>query len=138
MMNDIVSSVMTKNVFTVRPEDSLGKVKELFENHRIHHVPVVDDTNQLVGIVTTYDLVKSDIKISDYENNLVKDYMTTKVATLNQDSMIGTACELFILNRFHALPIVEDNKLIGIITSHDVLNYSYKKAYPEEHQRIFG
>lgn len=138
MMNDIVSSVMTKNVFTVRPEDSLGKVKELFENHRIHHVPVVNDASKLVGIVTTYDLVKSDLKISEYGNVTVKDYMTSKVATLSPDSKIGTACELFILNRFHALPIVEDDRLVGIITSHDVLNYSYKKAYPEDHQRIFG
>ena len=63
---------------------------------------------------------------------MVMDVMTTKLAKLSQHDKIGTAAEIFLDNRFHALPVVkDDNILIGIITSHDVLKYEYVKAYPK-------
>ncbi len=137
MMNETVSTIMTRNVKTVGPLDNLSDVMMMLETMKIHHVPVVDDSNQLLGIVTTYDLLRSDSRAEDFPLRLVADYMTKKVATLDPDSKVGTACELFILNKFHALPITEGNTLVGIVTSHDVLKYTYRKEYPEEYQRIF-
>ena len=58
--------------------------------------------------------------------------MSTRIATLEPSSKIGTAAEVFLENLFHALPIVDDGKLVGIITSFDVLKYSFQKAYPNQ------
>lgn len=137
MMNETVSTIMTRNVKTVGPLSNLAEVMNILDDLRIHHVPVVDDNKQLLGIITTYDLLKADLNSSELPSRLVVDYMTKKVATLDPDSKVGTACELFILNKFHALPITEGNELVGIVTSHDILKYTYKKEYPEEYQRIF-
>lgn len=137
MMNETVSTIMTRNVKTVGPLNNLADVMSILDDLKIHHVPVVEENNQLLGIITTYDLLRANIDSSELSSRLVIDFMTKKVATLDPESKVGTACELFILNKFHALPITNGNELVGIVTSHDVLKYTYKKEYPEDYQRIF-
>jgi CBS domain-containing protein len=130
MMNEPISSIMTKEVITVRPDDSLAVVKNiLFEKH-IHHLPVTDE-GKLVGIITSYDLVKLGKCHEDYADILVKEVMTQKVATLESHEKIGAAAQVFLENLFHGIPIVNEQKeLVGIITTHDVLKYEFKKEYP--------
>lgn len=129
MMNETVQSIMIKKVITLHPEDTLALAKEYFLNRRIHHLPVVDE-GRLVGLITTYDLWKKDIKMSEYDNIKVKDVMSTRILKLSPEDKIGTAAELFLDNRFHALPIVRDGMLVGLVTSFDVLKYEFKKEYP--------
>lgn len=121
---------MVRNLQTVQPEDSLQKVKELLINHRIHHVPVVDKDFQLVGILTTYDLFKLNVDHKDYPTTKVANVMTRQLATLEASDKVGTAAEIFMEHLFHALPVLDGRKLIGIVTSFDVLRYAYNKEYP--------
>jgi CBS domain-containing protein len=137
MMNENITTIMTKEVKTVGTTSTLAEAKAIFDSMKIHHLPVVDSENNLLGIVTSYDLLNAQLGESSFANALVGDFMTSKVATLTEDSKVGTACELFILNKFHGLPIVEGKKLVGIVTAHDILKYTYKKEYPEDYQRIF-
>ncbi|MCC6753120.1 MAG: CBS domain-containing protein [Saprospiraceae bacterium] len=130
MMNEQVSTIMVRNLQTVQPEDSLQKVKELLINHRIHHVPVVDKDFQLVGILTTYDLFKLNVDHKDYPTTKVANVMTRQLATLEASDKVGTAAEIFMEHLFHALPVLDGRKLIGIVTSFDVLRYAYNKEYP--------
>jgi CBS domain-containing protein len=134
MMNEPLSSIMTRDVVTVSPEDSLTKVKELLFGKRFHHIPVVKGPEkQLVGIITSYDLMKLDIPFAEYGSHLVKNVMTTRVATLEPSEQIGAAAQVFMRHLFHGLPIVnEDKQLVGIVTTHDVLKYTYDKAYPDD------
>lgn len=129
MMNEAVSTVMSTDLITVGPEDTLAKVKEIFVGNRIHHIPVVTG-DSIVGLITTWDLWKINKPFDSYEGIQVKDVMTTKLATLEPSSKIGTAAEVFLENLFHALPIVENGKLVGIVTSFDVLQYEFRKEYP--------
>ena len=129
MMNEPVSSVMSTDLITVSPEDTLDKVKDIFTSTRIHHLPVVEG-DSIIGLVTTLDLWKLNKPFEDYPSIDVKSVMTTKVATLEPKSKIGTAAEVFLENLFHALPIVDNGKLVGIITSFDVLQYQFLKEYP--------
>ncbi len=131
MMNESVQTIMIKELITLKPESNLAEVRDIFMNKRIHHLPVVDSENKLVGIITTYDLWKQDINMSDYANVLVKDVMSKKVLKIGPDDKVGTAAELFLDNRFHALPVVQDGLLVGLVTSFDVLMYEFKKEYPE-------
>lgn len=130
MMNEPVSAIMVRNLKTVGPNDTLQDVKELLINHRIHHVPVVDGNNHLLGIITTYDLFKLGVDHKDYPNTKVVNVMTKILATIEPNDKVGTAAEVFMEHLFHALPVVDDKKLVGIVTSFDILRYEYEKEYP--------
>lgn len=131
MMNEAVKNIMSTNLITISPSNNLFEVRQIFMKNTIHHLPVVED-GRLVGILTTYDLWKNEIAPVDYEKTLVAEVMTTKIAKIGPGDKIGTAAELFLDNRFHALPIVNNaNKLVGIVTSHDVLKYEYLREYPK-------
>ena len=130
MMNEPVSTIMTKEVIAVHPDDTLDKVKKLFFKNRIHHVAVLDG-DEIKGILTTWDLWKIDQPFTKYSELSVKEIMTTRLAKVEPSDKIGTAAELFLFNRFHALPVVENEKLVGLITTFDVLAYEFKKEYPK-------
>lgn len=132
MMNQPLSTIMTKDVVTVTPQDSLSKVKNFIFDNRFHHIPVVEN-GQLAGIVTSYDLMKLNKTFEEYENIKVGDVMSKKVIALKENEKIGTAAQIFLRQLFHGLPIVdEDNVLKGIVTSHDILRHNYDQAYPDD------
>ncbi len=131
MMNEAIKTIMSTNLITVSPSTKLNEVRQIFMENNIHHIPVVR-YKKLVGIITTYDLWKNEIAPDDYKKTPVSEVMHSKVAKLNAEDKIGTAAEIFLDNRFHALPVVqEDMTLIGIVTSFDVLLYEFKKEYPK-------
>jgi len=131
MMNEPLSSIMTRNVITAGPNDKLSVAHNIFMNNRVHHLPIVDG-RRLVGILTTYDMFKFQGKNGSHGDVYVKDVMTTHLATLEPDDKVGSAAELFLENRFHAVPIVKDGDLHGIVTSFDVLKYEFRKEYPTQ------
>ena len=132
MMNDALSTIMTENVITVAPNDNLMKVRNVFLEHKLHHIPVTQGDNELVGIITTADLWKMEKSYHEYGDMVVSEVMTTKMARLSPSDKIGVAAELFLENRFHAVPIVVAGKLVGIVSSFDVMNYNFRKAYPRQ------
>jgi acetoin utilization protein AcuB len=129
MMNEAISTIMTKNPISLVPHDTLDMVKSIFAKYRIHHLPVVDG-RKLVGILTTYDMWKLNTTFDQYSTIKVEDVMNKKIAVVEAEDKIGTAAELFLDNRFHALPVVENGNLVGIVTSFDVLKYEFLKEYP--------
>lgn len=130
MMNEDVRTIMTTDLITVKPTTQLSTVRQIFMSHKIHHLPVMEN-GELVGLITTYDMWKNEIAPSDYTTTEVSKIMTTSIAKIGPYDKIGTAAELFLDNRFHALPVVnEHNHLVGIVTSFDVLLYEFKKEYP--------
>jgi CBS domain-containing protein len=138
MMNEPVSSIMTSELITVTPEDNLAKVYKTFRSNRIHHLPVVNG-KKLVGILTTYDLFKLEKSLKEYGETLVKDVMTTKLATLEPSAKVGSAVLLFIENLFHAVPIVDaERNLVGIVSTLDVMKYALKKEYPTRSAAYWG
>jgi acetoin utilization protein AcuB len=151
MMNRPVSEIMTKKLFTVLPTDSLKMVKEIFEKHNIHHIPVVRHLD-IVGIISKTDFYKAqhDPRFENpnvaakenqklFENFKAEDLMTKKVVKIEPIDKIGTAVEIFLENYFHALPIVNDEgELEGIVSSYDVLKMFFHEAYPnQELNQIF-
>lgn len=130
-MNEPLSSIMTTKVITAGPDDKLSVARDVFMKNRVHHLPIVRGT-RLVGILTTYDMFKLIDSGHDYHNVLIKDVMTQKVATLEPKDKVGSAAELFLENLFHAVPIVENGELKGIVTSFDVIKYEFHKEYPTQ------
>ncbi len=130
MMNEKVESIMIKDLVTLGPESTLAHVSEIFRTKRIHHIPIVDE-GKLVGLITTYDLWRKNVSHLEYESIQVKDVMSKKLVKLEPEDKIGTAAELFLDNRFHALPVVSDGYLVGLVTTFDVLRYEFRKEYPD-------
>ena len=127
-----VADIMTEYVKTLLPTDNLWDVKRIFDRFNIHHIPIVD-SGIIKGIVSKTDfnhfvsggLVKKEDKPTE-EKRLseikIAEVMKTKVITIRKEDPIRLAMEIFRANRFHALPVVEDDILIGIVTPFDVLN----------------
>ena len=133
------------NLITVTPDKNLQEIKSLIESNNFHHLPVVDRGEKLVGIISREDFFKVAYVLSlnttgrtysekEYTRLTAKDLMTAYPMTLDPDDTIGLAADIFLANKFHALPIVEDDRLIGLITSHDLLRFSFNSPYIKEEE----
>lgn len=135
--NAALSTIMTKNLIMVRPDESIKRVQEIFEHHQIHHIPVVTTGNELMGIISKDDLLNLVKWISKSEprsnrtsmilkHKPVREIMTSNPLTLEPDDTIGLAADIFLANKFRALPIVDDGQLVGMVTTYDLLAYSFQ------------
>lgn len=133
-----ISSIMTKNVIAIGPEDELLLVKEIFDKNHIHHIPVVSQ-GALVGMLSKTDFDVYHKALSrHFEDRFVnetllhvhrvKEIMTTRLAKVEPDDRINVALEVFKVNRFHALPVVEKGELVGILTTYDIINALSKEV----------
>lgn len=131
-----VSDIMTKNVITVSVNDTLLNVKHIFDDNNIHHVPVLDE-GKLVGIVSRNDFMKISLGLNVnpahpelmdeiYGGVKVSKVMTKKIAKIAPTERIDVAALIFNENRFHALPVVEGDHLVGIVTTHDLIHHAFK------------
>ena len=131
MMNEKVETIMIKELITLGPESTVSHAVDIFKTKRIHHIPIVDE-GKLVGLVTTHDLWNKYVAPDDYASTPIKDIMSKKLVKIEPDDKVGTAAELFLDNRFHALPVVKDEMLVGLVTTFDVLRYEFKREYTSE------
>ena len=130
MMNEFVPAIMTTDVFTLSPEHTLEEARAIMLKKHIHHLPILNN-GKLVGMVTSWDFFKLGKSSEEYGAMKVKDVMTTKLATLDPGQHIGAVAEVLMVHLFHAVPIVnEDQELLGIVTSTDLIRYEYGKEYP--------
>ncbi len=78
MMNEFVPTIMTANVITLSPSDTLGHAREIFMTKRIHHLPVVEgEKKKLVGMITSWDIFKLGLSAVAYQDMRVLGIVTT-------------------------------------------------------------
>jgi len=130
---------MVTDLVTVNPEDNLLTVKKIFDTHTFHHLPVVR-FRKIVGIVSKTDFshftggVNHGGERADLlERTKVEDIMTRGVGKLEPDDRINVALEIFSKNWFHALPVVENDELVGIVTTQDVIRAILNEKPKEPH-----
>ena len=133
-----ISMIMTAPVITLKKSDSLEKAENLFKKHHIRHIPVVEK-NSVVGMLSYTDLLR--LSFADYTNNsiegdtdalvynmfTIRQIMKRNIFTISPSNSIKDVAEVFATKEFHALPIVENNKLIGIVTTTDLIKYLLKQ-----------
>ncbi len=120
-----VSDYMTRNLITFRQDQSVLEVMDILIKHKISGGPVVNEDNELVGIISEGDCIKQ-ISESRYYNQPVENinvsaHMIKNVETIDGDLNIFDAAEKFLSSRRRRFPIVEDGKLVGQISQKDVL-----------------
>jgi len=133
MKQDVpVSEIMSKKLITINPYHSLYEAKKLFNRHNIRHIPVVDK-ERLVGMVSHNDLLRisfADLDENDesivpmiYEMYTIPRLMTRVPVFVEADTSIKETAEILSKQSFHSLPVLDKGKLVGMVTTTDMINY---------------
>lgn len=126
-----VQDLMSTNLFTLKKSDSLMAAKSLMELARIRHIPVVENGNIFVGIITHRDILSSTLsKLADIDRDEqdeieasipVSEIMRNDVFAVAPQASLRDAAELLLNHKYGCLPVVEKDILVGIITEADFL-----------------
>ena len=128
-----VSQFMTSKLITLAPGDTVSMALDLFRKHRIHHILVVRH-KALLGIISTFDVNLRDSNDNNFLNEQVENIMTTGIATLSSTDRLNVAIQLFSENLFHAIPVVDNDEVVGILTTLDIM----KSLTSEDNARIMA
>jgi len=130
--NQPISSIMTQEVITLSLKDSLYSAEKRMKTNHIRHMPVVDK-DELIGLISLSDLQR--ISFIDayskegtedtpvYNMLSIRDMMIKNPLTASPKTTILEVSKLLASKEFHSLPVVDDEKLVGIITTTDLLHY---------------
>ena len=124
-MDDIfVGRLMSSSLHTVPPDTLVEDAAELMLTHEVGSVIVVDNANQLSGILTTTDYVKIVAASHPTAESTVSAHMTTDVVTATAQDPIRDVADAMIEHGFHHVPVVSDTDgVIGIVTTSDLTAY---------------
>lgn len=112
-----IKDCMCNNVKWVTPNTNVCDCAKVMSDNKIGCVPVCDNKNEVVGIVTDRDVILRTIACDkDCKNTPVSEIMTTNVCLCNANSEIEEAEHLMSQNAIRRLPVIENNKIVGIIT----------------------
>ena len=128
-----VSTIMTSNVIKLNVTDDLTKAESLFKKHHIRHIPVVSG-NHIVGMLSYTDLLRISFVDAVFDDEEIVDATVYNMFTIGQvmaknlikvsaDTTIKEVAEILSKREFHALPVVLDELLVGIVTTTDLIKY---------------
>ena len=121
--------MMTTNVVTIRPEATIRDAIELLLARKISGLPVVDEDGNLVGIVTEFALLALAYD-RDITDHTVANHMTRQLLTVDVDTPVNQVADMCILHRVHRLPVVDQGRLVGLVSRRDVLEALYAAEAP--------
>lgn len=118
-----VNQIMSNELYTVQEEDLVELAASVMDWRKIHHVPVENEDSEVVGIMTSADILKYYSKKVDHDLKelTVNDIMTKNPVTVSADTLTTEALRLMRQYNLGCLPVVKDKKLIGIVTEFDFI-----------------
>lgn len=144
----MVSEIMSKELIVVQPDIEIAKIAELLSKNSDSSILVMNNDETIGGIITQTDLLYKDIEpdaplfieflggiiylqnVKTYQEELrkllsirAKEFMTTDVYTIEPTDSIEKAAKLMIEKRIGHLPVIEDNKVLGIVKKSDIIKY---------------
>lgn len=145
-MVETVKEIMRDNVFFIRENHNVKELLSLFIEKNISRVPVIGKNNTLAGIITDADIIRqiheyrsvyefmnfvvavdaealANTNITNLLDRPVKELMTKTIITVETDTSILQAAKIFSKKKFKEIPVVKDNKLVGILTRRDIIHY---------------
>ncbi|OUR94474.1 CBS domain-containing protein [Flavobacteriales bacterium 34_180_T64] len=128
-----ISTIMTSEVITLSNKDSLEMAERLFKSNHIRHIPVVNG-DAIIGMLSYTDLLR--ISFADaidedeesvdsivYNMFSIEQVMAKNLISVSSITTIKEVAEILSKKEFHAIPVVDDDKLVGIVTTTDLINY---------------
>lgn len=128
-----VSHIMTSQVTTLNLSQSLEDADKLFKKNNFRHIPVVNG-DDLIGMLSLTDLLRISF-VDNYDDNegavdtavyqmlSIEQVMVSKPVAVQSDQTIREVAEILSSKEFHALPVLEGTKLVGIVTTTDLIKY---------------
>jgi len=129
MKSKPITSIMTKNVVCVSPEQSLLDVKHIYEKKNFHHHIPVNENGELVGMISLVDFMYNIAGAGINDDNViyrklkVEDIMTPHPFCLTTTASIEDVSRVLAEGKYHAVPIVENKKIMGIVSTADIIRY---------------
>lgn len=130
--NEPIFNLMTKDLITLKLTDTLYTAEKRLKVNHIRHIPVVDN-EQLIGLLSLSDLKRisfidaynkdGTVDTAIYDMLSIKDLMIKDPITVPSSATILEVSKMFANTEFHSLPVVDDEKLVGIITTTDLLHF---------------
>lgn len=126
-----ISAIMTTDVITLNHTDDLVTAEKLFKEHGIRHIPVVNG-EEIMGMLSYTDLLRisfadavsdKDVDTIVYNMFTIEQVMAKNLITVNSAATIKEVAEILSKKEFHALPVVNNGKLAGIVTTTDLILY---------------
>lgn len=120
-METHIKHIFKKDLVTLRDTDTLQHADELMNNYNIRHLPVVDDTNTLVGILAKSDFIglkHVDSRMRDFS---VKSLMSSPVKTVSLKAKVKAVAQLFVSKKISCAMVSDGAEIVGIVTSEDLI-----------------
>ncbi|MBB6452135.1 acetoin utilization protein AcuB [Salirhabdus euzebyi] len=123
----LVEEVMKRDVITLPPHEKIETALKLLNQYHIRHIPIVDEQNQVIGIVSDRDVRDASPSIFDRATkaeqlkNEIQSIMSSPVITVHPLDFVEEVAGIFYDQEIACVPVTEDNKLVGIVTEKDVL-----------------
>lgn len=115
-----VRDIMTKDVAYINPMSTVIEAAQLMQKHNVGSIPVCDQSG-VIGLVTDRDIVVRNVAHGNNpQNTPIKDVMTSKVMTVSPDMDVNEVSKIMANSQIRRLPVVENNKLIGILALGDM------------------
>jgi CBS domain-containing protein len=113
-------AIMTSSLITVRPETSIEEAIELMLREQVSGLPVLDDDDRLVGLVTEFALlaIAYDRQV---KSHAVSQHMTRELITVDVNDPVSRVADLCIVHRVRRVPVIKDGRMVGLIARRDVL-----------------
>lgn len=132
-----VSEIMTKNIIALNRDDDLETAEILFKRHKIRHIPVVNG-EVIIGMLSYSDLLRISFADAVYDTEeeidtvvynmfTIEQVMVKNVRTVPSTATIKEVANILAKEEFHALPVVDNGNLVGIVTTTDLINYLLKQ-----------
>lgn len=128
-----ISKIMTTDVIILTNKDDLSKAELLFKTHRIRHIPVIKE-EAVVGMLSYTDLLRISFADAVYEDEetvdtivynmfTIEQVMAKNLVSVSSNTSIKEVAEILSKKEFHALPVIDNSILVGIVTTTDLINY---------------
>lgn len=128
-----ISSIMTKDLVTLNSTDDLETAERLFKSKKIRHIPVVSGT-AIIGMLSLTDLLRisfadsigedeTSVDTTVYNMFTIEQVMAKNLVSVQSSATIKEVAEILATKEFHAIPVLDNEKLVGIVTTTDLINY---------------
>lgn len=120
---DQIAMVISENYYSIKKDQDITEAAKIFYKHRIHGLPVIDKGQNLVGIISPYELLK--ILVKEECKDIVKDHVSQLVVPVYIETPINIIMEIINITRENALPVLnDDRKIVGIVSDGDIFKLS--------------
>ena len=135
--NTPISDIMTREVISLNTTDQLERAEEIFKSRKIRHIPIVKN-DKIVGMLSYTDLLRisfadaysgvmDEVESTVYEMFSLDQVMVKNPVSISSNQTISDLADVFTKQEFHALPVVDNGRLVGIVTTTDLIRFMLGK-----------